>query len=49
MNKYIAKIYTKIIGNIISGPFDVHLQILQPIKKISISNLTLKVLPSTSF
>ena len=49
MNKYIAKIYTKIIGNIISGPFDVHLQIIQPILKISISNLTHKVPPNMVF
>ena len=27
MNEYIAKIYTKIIGNIFSGRFDVHLQV----------------------
>ena len=30
---YIAKIHTKIIGNIFSGRFDVHLQVIQPILK----------------
>ena len=44
MNKYIAKIYTKIICNIISGRFDVHLQVIKPI-----FNLTHKVPTSTSF
>ena len=34
MNEYIAKIYTKIIGNIFSGRFDVHLQVIQPILKL---------------
>ena len=33
MNEYIAKIYTKIIGNIFSDRFDVHLQVIQPILK----------------
>ena len=33
MNEYIAKIYTKIIGNIFSGRFDVPLQVKQPILK----------------
>ena len=33
MNEYIAKINTKIIGNIFSGRFDVHLQVIQPILK----------------
>ena len=33
MNEYIAKIYTKIIGNIFSGRSDVHLQVIQPILK----------------
>ena len=33
MNEYIAKIYTKIICNISSGRFDVHLQVIQPILK----------------
>ena len=33
VNKYIAKIYTKIICNIFSGHFDVHLQVIQPILK----------------
>ena len=33
MNEYIAKIYTKIVCNIISGSFDVHLQVIQPILK----------------
>ena len=33
VNKYIAKIYTKIICNIFSGRFDVHLQVIQPILK----------------
>ena len=49
MDEYIAKIYTKIIGNIFSDRFDVHLQVMQPIFKISIFNLTHKVPPSTSF
>ena len=53
MNEYIAKIYTKIIGNIFSGRFDVHLQVIQKKKsadfKISIFNLTHKVPASTSF
>ena len=31
VNKYIAKIYTKIICNIFSGRFDVHLQVIKPI------------------
>ena len=44
MIEYIAKIYTKIIGNIFSSRFDVHLQVIQPI-----FNLTHKVPPSTSF
>ena len=35
MNGYIAKINTKIIGNIFSGRFDVHLQVIQPILKFS--------------
>ena len=43
MNKHIAKIYTNIIGNIFSGRLDVHLQVKQPILKVSISNLTHKV------
>ena len=33
VNKYIQKVYTKIIGNIFSGRFDVHLQVIQPILK----------------
>ena len=33
MNEYIAKIYTIIICNILSGRFDVHLQVIQPILK----------------
>ena len=33
MNEYIAKIYTKIIGNFFFGRFDVHLQVIQPILK----------------
>ena len=33
MNEYIAKIYTKFICNILSGRFDVHLQVIQPILK----------------
>ena len=33
MNEYIAKIDTKIICNIFSGRFDVHLQVIQPILK----------------
>ena len=49
MNKYIARIYTKIICNIFSGRFDVHLQVIQPILIFSIFNLTHKVPPSTSF
>ena len=32
-NECIAKIYTKIIGNIFSGRLDVHLQVIQPILK----------------
>ena len=31
----IAKIYTKIICNILSGRFDVHLQVIQPILKFT--------------
>ena len=31
MNEYIAKMYTKVIGNIFSGRLDVHLQVKQPI------------------
>ena len=49
MNEYIAKIYTKIIGNIFSGRFDVHLQVYTTDFKISKFNLTHKVPPSTSF
>ena len=33
VNEYIAKIHTKIICNIISGRFNVHLQVIQPILK----------------
>ena len=33
VDEYIAKIYTKIIANIFSGRFDVHLQVIQPILK----------------
>ena len=33
MNKYIAKIHAKIICNIFSGRFDVHLQGILPILK----------------
>ena len=33
INEYIAKIYTKIICNIFSGRFDVHLQVVQSILK----------------
>ena len=33
MNEYIAKFFMKIIGNIFSGRFDVHLQEIQPILK----------------
>ena len=33
VNEYIAKIDTKIICNIFSGRFDVHLQVIQPILK----------------
>ena len=33
MNDYMAKMYTKIICNISSGRFDVHLQVIQPILK----------------
>ena len=50
MKEYIAKIYTKIIGNIFSGRFDVHLQVIQPILKFPcLISLILKVHPSTSF
>ena len=49
MNEYIAKMYTKLICNIFSGRFDVHLQVIQPILKISIFNLTHKVTQSTLF
>ena len=33
VDEYIVKIYTKIIGNIFSGRFDVYLQVIQPILK----------------
>ena len=49
MNEYIAKIYMKIICNIFSGRFDVHLQVILQILQISIFNLNRKVPPSTSF
>ena len=49
MNVNIAKIYTKIICNIFSSRFDVHLQVIQPILKTYIFNLVHKVTPSTSF
>ena len=49
MNDYIAKMYTKIICNISSGRFDVHLQVIQQILKFPLSNLTHKVPPNTSF
>ena len=49
MNEYIAKINTKIICNIFSGRFDVHLQVKKPIFEISIFNLTHKVPLSMSF
>ena len=49
MNDSIVKMYTKIISNISSGRFDVHLQVRQPSFEISTSNLTHKVPPNTSF
>ena len=49
MNEYIAKIYTKIIRNMFSGRFDVHLQLIKPNYEISTFNLTHKVPPHTSF
>ena len=38
MNECIAKIYTKIIGNIFSSRLDVHLQVIQPILKFPYLN-----------
>ena len=50
MNEYIAKIYTKIIGNIFSGRFDVHLQVIQTILKFPyLISLREYLPPSTSF
>ena len=49
MNKYIAKIHTKIIGNIFSGRFYVHLQGIQPILKFPYLISLIKYPPSTSF
>ena len=49
MDEYIAKIYTKIIGNIFSGRFDVHLQVIQPILKFPYLISLIKYPPSTSF
>ena len=33
MNEYIAKMYMKIIRNIFSGNYDVHLQVILPVLK----------------
>ena len=49
MNEYIAKIYTKIIGNIFSGRLDVHLQVKQPILTFPYLISLIKYPPSTSF
>ena len=49
MNDYIEKMYTKIICNNSPGRFNVHLQVIQPILKFTISNLTHKVPRNTSF
>ena len=49
MNECIAKIYTKIIGNIFSGRLDVHLQVIQPISKFPDLISLIKYPPSTSF
>ena len=49
MNECIAKIYTKIIGNIFSGRLDVHLQVIQPILKFPYLISIIKYPPSTSF
>ena len=49
MNDYIVKMYTKIICNISSGRFDVHLQVIQPILKFPYL-ISLKEYPqNTSF
>ena len=42
MNNYIAKMYAKIICNIFSGRFDVHLQVIQPIPKFPYLFLLIK-------
>ena len=49
MNEFIAKIYTKIIGNICSGRLDSSFASNTADFKISIFNLTHKVPPSMSF
>ena len=48
VNEYIAKIYTKIIRNIFSCRFDVHLQVIRPILIFPYSISLIKY-PSTSF
>ena len=49
VNKYIAKIYTKIICNIFSGRMDVHLQVLKPILLFPYLLSLIKYPPGTSF
>ena len=48
MNEFIAKMYTKIICNIFSGHFDVHLQFNTADFEISIFNITHKVAQNSS-